>query len=177
MRQDRKNETPLEKDDRQAYACFGFRKVKAEEKAGLVLRHFDSIARKYDFMNTLLSFGIHHLWKRTAVKMLSLKSGDRVLDVCGGTADLAILAARTIGPSGSVVLYDFNRDMMEAGRSKVERASPAGHIQSLLLAVILIVVGVQVWVVGVVADLIAVNRRLLEEIVEEQRKNAADRDR
>jgi demethylmenaquinone methyltransferase/2-methoxy-6-polyprenyl-1,4-benzoquinol methylase len=70
-------------------------------------------------MNSLLSFGIHHLWKRSAVRMLNLKIGDRVIDVCGGTGDLAILAARQIGSSGRVVLYDINRSMINAGRHKV----------------------------------------------------------
>jgi demethylmenaquinone methyltransferase/2-methoxy-6-polyprenyl-1,4-benzoquinol methylase len=98
---------------------FGFKQVPVKEKAGMVQHHFSSIAGKYDFMNTLLSFGLHYLWKRTAIKMMNLKPGKRVLDVCGGTADLAILAARYIGPEGGVVVYDFNRAMMEAGKEKV----------------------------------------------------------
>lgn len=100
-------------------AQFGYQKVLAREKGNLVQRHFDSIATKYDFMNTLLSFGLHYLWKRSAVKMMNLTPGKRVLDVCGGTADLAILAARSVGPEGGVVVYDFNRAMMEAGKEKV----------------------------------------------------------
>ncbi len=81
-------------------AYFGYRQVPADEKAKLVHRHFDSIAAKYDFMNTLLSFGLQNLWKRYAVKALGLKPGDRVMDVCGGTGDLSILAAKAVGPSG-----------------------------------------------------------------------------
>ncbi len=100
-------------------AQFGYQQVPAREKGSLVQRHFDSIASKYDFMNTLLSFGLHYLWKRAAVKMMNLTSGKRVLDVCGGTADLAILAARSVGPEGGVVVYDFNRAMMEEGKEKV----------------------------------------------------------
>ncbi len=95
------------------------------EKGRVVLGHFTKVAPKYDFMNTLLSFGLHHLWKRTAVRMLGLKPGDWVLDVCGGTGDLALLAARAVGVSGRVVLYDINRAMMMAGRPKVS-ASPLG---------------------------------------------------
>jgi demethylmenaquinone methyltransferase/2-methoxy-6-polyprenyl-1,4-benzoquinol methylase len=100
-------------------ADFGFEKVAEAEKAQRVLRHFNSVARHYDFMNSLLSLGIHHLWKRSAVKMLDLKTGDKVIDVCGGTGDLAILAARMIGSSGRVILYDINRSMINAGRHKV----------------------------------------------------------
>jgi demethylmenaquinone methyltransferase/2-methoxy-6-polyprenyl-1,4-benzoquinol methylase len=109
-------------------AYFGYRKVLADEKVHLVQRHFDSIARKYDFMNTLLSFGLHRPWKRTAIKMLGLKSGDAVIDVCGGTADLAILAAEIVGPSGGVLLYDINRAMMTESLPKVARASLEGRI-------------------------------------------------
>ena len=100
-------------------AYFGYERIHSDEKTGRVLQHFNSVARHYDFMNTLLSFGIHYAWKRTAVRMINLAPGDRVLDVCGGTGDLAILAARTIGPSGSVVIYDINRAMMQAGMHKV----------------------------------------------------------
>lgn len=100
-------------------ADFGFEKIPEAEKNQRVLRHFNSVARHYDFMNSLLSFGIHHLWKRTAVKMMDLKIGDKVIDVCGGTGDLAILAARPVGSSGRVILYDINRSMINAGRHKV----------------------------------------------------------
>ena len=81
----------------QQTAYFGYRQVSAAAKGKLVHQHFDTVARKYDLMNTLLSFGLHHLWKRAAVRMMGLKPGDRVLDVCGGTADLALRAARAIG--------------------------------------------------------------------------------
>lgn len=107
-------------------ADFGFRKVPADQKVKYVLRHFDSIARKYDFMNTLLSFGLHYVWKRKAVDALGLKPGDRIIDVCGGTADLTIRIARMIGPDGRVCLYDINRAMMEVGRMKIIRSSPIG---------------------------------------------------
>ena len=88
------------------------------KKSQLILGYFDSVARKYDMMNTLLSFGIHHIWKRTAVRMMGLNSGDRVLDVCGGTGDLSILAVGAVGPTGQVTLYDFSSAMINAGRTK-----------------------------------------------------------
>ena len=100
-------------------AFFGFQRVPVEEKADRVLNHFNSIARHYDFMNTLLSFGIHHIWKSLAVRLMELAPGSRVLDVCGGTGDLAILAAKTVGSDGRVVIYDINRAMMLAGLHKV----------------------------------------------------------
>jgi demethylmenaquinone methyltransferase/2-methoxy-6-polyprenyl-1,4-benzoquinol methylase len=82
-------------------------------------------------MNTLLSFGLHHLWKRAAVQLMGLKEGDRVLDVCGGTADLALLAAEKTGPAGRVVVYDINRAMMTAGLPKVARAGLAARVAFL----------------------------------------------
>ena len=98
---------------------FGFRKVSEAEKRKLVDKHFDSIATKYDWMNTVLSFGLHYLWKRVAVRMSGIKPGDTVLDVCGGTADLALLAADLVGSTGQVTVYDINRAMMRAGQAKV----------------------------------------------------------
>jgi demethylmenaquinone methyltransferase/2-methoxy-6-polyprenyl-1,4-benzoquinol methylase len=110
-------------------AYFGFQKVAEEEKQGRIARHFDKVARKYDLMNSLLSLGIHHAWKRTAVRALSLPAGARVIDVCGGTGDLAILAARTAGPAGRVVVYDINRTMMTYGRPKVLDADLGDRVE------------------------------------------------
>jgi demethylmenaquinone methyltransferase / 2-methoxy-6-polyprenyl-1,4-benzoquinol methylase len=103
-------------------ANYGYLKVPEDEKTQWVLRHFNSVAGQYDFMNTLLSFGIHYLWKRTAIGKLRLGPGDRVLDVCGGTGDLAILAKRAVGASGEVTVYDINRAMIDAGRFKKTNA-------------------------------------------------------
>ncbi len=107
-------------------AYFGFESVTQDEKTTKVIRHFDSVARHYDIMNTLLSFAIHLIWKRIAVNMLQLQQGAKVLDVCGGTGDLSILAARKTGPTGKVVLFDLNWDMMAAGYDKVRKAKN-GH--------------------------------------------------
>jgi len=105
--------------DRTGIARFGTRTYRTQEKARAVIRHFDRVAPKYDFMNSLLSLGIQHVWKRAAVRMLGLQAGERVLDVCGGTGDLAILASRRVGYRGRVVVYDFNRKMMLAGLPKI----------------------------------------------------------
>ena len=107
---------------------FGYRKVPAHEKVRRVRNHFDTVAKRYDFMNTILSFGIHHLWKRTAIKMSGINPGDWVIDVCGGTGDLSILAARAGAPSSRVILYDINRAMMKMGKPKVVKSAFEGNI-------------------------------------------------
>jgi demethylmenaquinone methyltransferase/2-methoxy-6-polyprenyl-1,4-benzoquinol methylase len=110
-------------------AYFGYERIPADKKTNQVTQHFNSVARHYDFMNTLLSFGIHHLWKRTAVKMMELAPGDRVVDVCGGTGDLAILAAHAVGESGRVTIFDINRAMIQAGFHKVSETALEHRIQ------------------------------------------------
>lgn len=107
---------------------FGYQRVSMGRKANRVKHHFDTVAKRYDFMNSLLSFGIHHAWKRQAVRMMALKAGYRVLDVCAGTGDLAILAGSRIGVSGLTVLYDFNHDMMAAGRKKISESDCPGAL-------------------------------------------------
>lgn len=114
--------------ERSRTAYFGFVKVPESEKVVRVARHFDAVARRYDFMNTLLSFGIHYAWKRRAVRMLGLKPGHRVLDVCGGTGDLSIMAAGRIGRTGQAVIFDINRTMMQTGRPKLRSAGMEDRI-------------------------------------------------
>jgi len=106
----------------------GFQRPPKKKKADSVLRHFNTVAAKYDLMNTLLSLGIHRSWKRTAVRMLRLREGDCVIDVCGGTGDLSILAAGEVQSSGQVILYDINRRMMGAGRAKVMGSPYSGSV-------------------------------------------------
>ena len=101
-------------------ARFGIRTYTESDKYRAVMRHFNRVAPKYDFMNSLLSMGIQHVWKRAAIRLLNLRPGDKVLDVCGGTGDLAILAARRTGVHGQVVIYDINRAMIQAGRHKID---------------------------------------------------------
>lgn len=116
-------ESPADAVQEQSTTHFGYLKVPEEDKEKWVRRHFNTVASKYDCMNSLLSLGTHHIWKRIAVNMMGLKEGDRVLDVCGGTADLALLAARNVGRAGRIVLCDINWAMMVAGIPKV-RSSP-----------------------------------------------------
>lgn len=107
---------------------FGNRSVGAAEKKRLVQDQFTPIAATYDRADAVLSLGLHFLWKRAAVRQLRLKPGDRVLDVCGGTADLALLAARRVGPDGRAIVCDLNRPMMDAGRAKSRTARYGGVV-------------------------------------------------
>ena len=109
--------------DRPGLVSFGYERVTEEEKARRVLQHFDNIACRYDIANTLTSFGVHYLWKRDAVRLLGLKKGERVIDVCGGTGDLSVLMERTVGPDSAVVLSDINYSMIEQGRYKTAHSS------------------------------------------------------
>jgi len=95
----------------------------APDKTPVVRSYFDAIADRYDFMNTLLSFGLHYVWKAQTIRAARISGAMRVLDVCGGTGDLAALAARRLGPGGSVTLYDFSLAMMRAGRDRAQRFS------------------------------------------------------
>jgi len=106
-----------------------YKKIDGRKKSKLIIGYFNSVARKYDMMNTLLSFGIHHIWKRIAVRMLGLNNGDRVLDVCGGTGDLAVLASGVVSPKGHVTLYDFSSAMINAGRFKKNNSSIRKRIE------------------------------------------------
>ncbi len=118
--EEKKRQTQIDNNSQNVdEAYFGYERIRTVAKTDRVKQHFNSVARHYDFMNTLLSLGIHYAWKRSAVRMLKLAPGDRILDVCGGTGDLAILAAKAVGPTGRVVIYDINRAMIQAGMHKV----------------------------------------------------------
>lgn len=103
---------------RERKARFGSEELDESGKEDRVRRHFDSVAAKYDLMNTLLSMGIHYAWKQFAIQRMGFRSGDSVLDVCGGTGDLSVSAVKAVGEEGRVVLCDINRKMMEAGKYK-----------------------------------------------------------
>ena len=98
---------------------FGFEQVPEDDKARRVAGVFDSVARRYDLMNDLMSLGLHRIWKRVAVEYSRVRPGDSVLDVAGGTGDLARLFARRVGTSGSVVLTDINGSMLAIGRDRL----------------------------------------------------------
>ena len=100
-------------------AHFGFQQVPEADKARRVAGVFDSVAPRYDLMNDLMSAGLHRLWKRIAVERSLVRPGERVLDLAGGTGDLARLLARRVAPRGEVVLTDINRSMLERGRDRL----------------------------------------------------------
>ena len=97
---------------------FGYKKVNVEEKAGKVAEVFHSVAVNYDLMNDLMSGGIHRLWKLVTIEMSSVRPGHTVLDIAGGTGDLAAKFSRIVGSEGTVVLADINDSMLKVGRKR-----------------------------------------------------------
>ena len=106
----------------------GFKQVPLEEKAGRVREVFDSVAGNYDIMNDVMSFGIHRIWKRIVVDMASIRPGQQVLDLAGGTGDLTRLMAARVGKQGSIVLSDINAAMIRNGRSRLLDHGVAGNV-------------------------------------------------
>jgi len=98
---------------------FGFRDVPTGEKQKLVGEVFTSVAGKYDLMNDAMSLGIHRAWKRYFVATAQVRKGDRVLDLAGGTGDIAALLKDRVGDTGEVVLGDINAAMLRAGRDRM----------------------------------------------------------
>ncbi|NML17536.1 bifunctional demethylmenaquinone methyltransferase/2-methoxy-6-polyprenyl-1,4-benzoquinol methylase UbiE [Azohydromonas caseinilytica] len=98
---------------------FGFQTVDEQEKASRVRGVFDSVASKYDVMNDLMSMGLHRAWKAYTVAVANLREGQRVLDIAGGTGDLARAFAPRVGASGLVVHTDINEAMLRQGRDRL----------------------------------------------------------
>jgi len=98
---------------------FGFEKVPLPDKARRVSSVFSSVAENYDLMNDLMSFGAHRLWKRFAIDVACVRPGQRVLDLAGGTGDLARQFAGRVGSRGSVTLADINANMLDVGRRRL----------------------------------------------------------
>jgi demethylmenaquinone methyltransferase / 2-methoxy-6-polyprenyl-1,4-benzoquinol methylase len=98
---------------------FGFQTVDENQKAGRVRGVFDSVASKYDVMNDLMSMGLHRAWKAYTVAVANLREGQSVLDIAGGTGDLARAFAKKVGPKGTVVHTDINEAMLRQGRDRL----------------------------------------------------------
>lgn len=98
---------------------FGFETVDEFDKAGRVQGVFDSVASRYDLMNDFMSMGLHRAWKAYAVAVAGIETGHRVLDIAGGTGDLAEAFARRVGPTGVVVHTDINEQMLSRGRDRL----------------------------------------------------------
>src|SRR5574343_1577745 len=101
---------------------FGYETVDEREKAGRVRQVFDSVATKYDIMNDLMSGGLHRLWKIFTISRSGVRPGMKVLDIAGGTGDLAKAFSKKVGPSGEVWLTDINNAMLTCGRDRLLNA-------------------------------------------------------
>jgi demethylmenaquinone methyltransferase / 2-methoxy-6-polyprenyl-1,4-benzoquinol methylase len=110
---DKQDNTNQEKID------FGYTQVPKQEKVKRVAEVFHSVADKYDVMNDLMSFGIHRIWKRITIEYSSVRKGQKVLDLAGGTGDLTAKFSQLVGDEGLVVLADINESMLKVGRDKL----------------------------------------------------------
>jgi len=108
---------------------FGYREVPVREKAGLVREVFDSVAGNYDLMNDLMSLGVHRIWKRDFTANSGVATGDRVLDLAGGTGDIAALLSKKVGANGRVILTDINEAMLDVGRRRLEDEGIVGNVR------------------------------------------------
>ena len=108
---------------------FGFEQVAYDDKVNKVAGVFHSVASKYDVMNDLMSFGIHRVWKRYTIEMSGVRPGHNVLDLAGGTGDLAAKFARIVGQQGSVTVADINDSMLKVGRERLTDKGIAGNVQ------------------------------------------------
>lgn len=108
---------------------FGFREVPVDEKVERVAGVFNSVAKKYDLMNDLMSGGIHRLWKRVTIEQSGARAGNAILDIAGGTGDLTYKFSRIVGPEGRVVLADINDSMIKVGRDKLLNRGVGGNVE------------------------------------------------
>lgn len=107
---------------------FGFQDVPESQKAEKVAEVFHSVAARYDIMNDVLSGGMHRLWKRFTIELSGVRRGHKVLDIAGGTGDLARKFSSLVGPEGEVVLADINASMLKVGRDRLLDKGVAGNI-------------------------------------------------
>jgi demethylmenaquinone methyltransferase/2-methoxy-6-polyprenyl-1,4-benzoquinol methylase len=127
--------TSDERDREDANTDFGFRRVRQEDHPGMVSAIFDSVADRYDVMNDLMSGGLHRLWKQALIDWLNPRASLRLVDVAGGTGDIALralerIASRDDAPPGAVAICDPNESMLRVAR---RRAIDAGHIGGISL--------------------------------------------
>lgn len=115
--------------DKEPTTHFGYQQVPVMEKASRVAGVFHSVADKYDVMNDVMSFGVHRFWKRLTIDAAGAKQGSKILDLAGGTGDLASKFARIVGQTGKVVLSDINASMLENGRKRLTDLGIAGNIE------------------------------------------------
>ncbi|MGS2717870.1 bifunctional demethylmenaquinone methyltransferase/2-methoxy-6-polyprenyl-1,4-benzoquinol methylase UbiE [Eionea flava] len=112
---------------------FGFQEVPVDEKAHRVADVFHSVAGKYDVMNDLMSGGVHRLWKRFTIEMSAVRPGHKVLDIAGGTGDLAYKFSKLVGDTGQVILSDINSSMLNVGRDRLIDRGVNNNVQYVQL--------------------------------------------
>ena len=117
------------KQAQQQSTHFGYQTVDRSEKADKVAGVFHSVAAKYDLMNDIMSAGIHRIWKRFTLELSGVRPGHSVLDIAGGTGDLAAKFSKLVGPEGQVVLADINDSMLRVGRDKLTDLGIIGNIE------------------------------------------------
>ncbi|TNG00245.1 MAG: bifunctional demethylmenaquinone methyltransferase/2-methoxy-6-polyprenyl-1,4-benzoquinol methylase UbiE [Gammaproteobacteria bacterium] len=117
-----------ENQDKEGFTHFGYQNVPHREKVHRVREVFDSVADNYDIMNDLMSIGLHRLWKNFTVALCQLRPGQRVLDLAGGTGDLAKRMWPELGDQGELVLSDINAAMLEHGRNRLLDDGVGGNV-------------------------------------------------
>lgn len=120
---------PDQPNTNEATTHFGFQDVPESQKAEKVAEVFHSVAARYDIMNDVLSGGMHRLWKRFTIELSGVRRGNKVLDIAGGTGDLARKFSSLVGPEGEVVLADINASMLKVGRDRLLDKGVANNIQ------------------------------------------------
>ncbi len=123
------NENHQDQQQQDTTTHFGYETVRTEEKQGKVAEVFHSVAAKYDLMNDLMSMGIHRLWKRFTIEQSGVRRGWKVLDIAGGTGDLAAKFSEIVGSEGEVVLADINDSMLKVGRSRLIDRGIVGNVR------------------------------------------------
>lgn len=118
--------------DKEQTTDFGYEKVPINEKAKKVANVFNTVADKYDLMNDIMSLGVHRIWKRIAVDLARVREGQKVLDIAGGTGDLAIPLAKKVGKQGKIYLADINESMLRHGKDKLLDKGIMGNIEFIL---------------------------------------------
>lgn len=108
---------------------FGFKEIPMHEKAQRVADVFHSVANKYDLMNDVMSMGMHRLWKKFTIEQAAVRTGQYILDIAGGTGDLAKAFTERVGKEGLVVLADINEKMLQQGRIRLTDAGIVGNVE------------------------------------------------
>ncbi|NLJ11731.1 bifunctional demethylmenaquinone methyltransferase/2-methoxy-6-polyprenyl-1,4-benzoquinol methylase UbiE [Denitrificimonas caeni] len=120
---------PRQPNSNEQTTHFGFKNVRESEKAEKVAEVFHSVAARYDIMNDVLSGGMHRLWKRFTIELSGVRRGNKVLDIAGGTGDLARKFSSLVGTDGEVVLADINASMLKVGRDRLLDKGVANNIR------------------------------------------------